>query len=106
MAAADRRVHPRQVIVRPCKVFHRPTQKYLSATTSNVSAGGALLEIVSARPIQLGDRIDVGVAWSRSPVLLEDALVEASVIRTCTLGNQRQEVAVRFDRLGLVAAAA
>jgi hypothetical protein len=94
----DRREHPRQSIERPCKVFRRGTQQYVAARTCDVSAGGALLEISAARPVVPGERVDVGVAWSRSPILLEDALMESHVVRVSPMGKNRQTIGIRFDR--------
>ena len=102
----DRRAHHRQAIERPCKVFRRDTQRYVAARTCDVSAGGAMLEVQSSRPVVAGERIDVGVAWSRSPILLEDALIEARVVRVTRIDANRQTIGIRFDRELAVAAAA
>jgi len=106
MSTIDRRVHPRQEIVKACKVYRRGTQRYVSAQTQDVSAGGALLEVRSVRPMVPGERLDVGVAWSRSPILLEDALKEARVVRVTPIEGDRHRVAVAFDELEEVAVAA
>lgn len=95
-AQMERRLAPRVSVSKPCKVFRRNTQRYIGARTNDVSAGGALLEVHSPRAICAGERLDIGVAWSRSPILLEDALVEARVVRAGGFAGQRQSVAVVF----------
>lgn len=97
MTTIDRRLTPRINMSKPCKVFRRGTQRYLAARTNDVSAGGASLAIESPRAVSAGERLDVGVAWSRSPIVLEDALVEARVIRVGAFADNRQFVAVAFD---------
>lgn len=106
MSIKERRLSARQSVERPCKVFRRGTQKYVSAITQDVSATGALLEIRSLRPVVAGEKIDVGVAWSHSPILLEDALMEARVVRVVALAGDRQSVAVQFENASEVALAA
>ncbi|MGE3107838.1 MAG: PilZ domain-containing protein [Phycisphaerales bacterium] len=97
MSNTERRLCVRIPIERPCKVFRRGTQRYVPAVTRDVSASGALLEIRAARPVIAGEKIDVGVAWSRSPIMLEDALMEAKVVRATALDDERQSVAVAFE---------
>jgi hypothetical protein len=97
MTTSDRRLTRRLSVSKPCKVFRRGTQRYLAARTNDVSAGGASLEVESSRAVSAGERLDVGVAWSRSPILLEDALVEARVVRVGAFSEGRQFVAVAFD---------
>lgn len=106
MASKERRLFARQSVERPCKVFRRGTQKYVPAVTLDVSAGGAMLEMRTVRPIKPGERIDVGVAWSRAPILLEDALMEARVVRVIQLAEDRQSVAVQFEHVEELAAVA
>jgi c-di-GMP-binding flagellar brake protein YcgR len=97
MNTIDRRLTKRLSISKPCKVFRRGTQRYVAARTNDVSAGGASLEVESTRAVVAGERLDVGVAWSRSPIVLEDALVEARVVRVGSFEGGRQFIAVAFD---------
>jgi hypothetical protein len=106
MPTNDRRLAARIPIERPCKVFRRGTQRYVSAITRDVSATGALLEVRSPRHIIPGERIDVGVAWSNSPIVLEDALMEAKVVRVIPLSDDRQVVGVAFENVVALGAVA
>ena len=94
----ERRLFPRETITRPCTLFRRRTQRFVAARTCDLSPGGALLEVESARPLVPGEKLDVGVAWTSSPVIPRDALVEAKIVRVTERGPNRQVVAVRFDR--------
>ncbi len=106
MPSHERRLSARVQIERPCKVFRRGTQRYVSAVTRDVSATGALIELHTARAVVAGEKIDVGVAWSRTPILLEDALMEAKVVRVFPMSEDRQAVAVAFEHVEELAAVA
>lgn len=102
----ERRLYARQNVIRPCTVFRRRTQRFVAARTRDISAGGALVEVDSARPLVEGETIDVGVAWTASPVIAESSLVEAKVVRVIEQLPGRQTVAVRFDLADVLAAVA
>ncbi|MCC6675648.1 MAG: PilZ domain-containing protein [Phycisphaerales bacterium] len=96
----ERRSFPRLRITRSCKVFHPGTQKFLPARTTDVSAYGALLRIDSPRALQPGEELDIAVAWDGEPILPQECLMRATVVRTGpgTLADAErcQTVAVRF----------
>lgn len=94
----DRRLDPRQCVDRPCTLFCRRTLRYISARTRDVSDSGALLEITSARPLIEGDRVDLGVAWAPSPIVRQDSLVEAKVVRVIEAEGPHQVVGVQYAR--------
>lgn len=102
----ERRLHARQNVTRPCTLFRRRTQRFVAARTRDVSAGGALLEIEAARPLVEGETLDVGIAWTSSPLLSESCLVEAKIVRVVQRDDTHQLVAVRFDRADILAAVA
>jgi hypothetical protein len=102
----ERRLHARQNVTRPCTLFRKRTQRFVAARTHDVSAGGALIEIETARPLVEGETLDVGIAWTPSPVLAESALVEAKIVRVLQRDATHQVVAVRFDRADVLAAVA
>lgn len=91
----DRRGTPRMQVERLCKVFHEPTRRYLTGVTRDVSAGGALVTVESPRPLQVGDSIEILIAWHHRAILSSSDQIEARVIRTLFEGA-RQVVAVRF----------
>lgn len=105
-AARERRQHARQVVTRPCTLFRRRTQRFVAARTVDISHGGALVEVESPRPLVEGETIDVGVAWTSSPLITQDSLVEAKVVRVVEQRPGRQTVAVRFDHADVLAAVA
>lgn len=92
----DRRQHARTPIDRPCKVYHRASRQYLPARTCDLSSGGALIRIDSARPINPGDELDVFIAWGKKPVVNSGELVPAKVIRVAASLERHQAVAVQF----------
>lgn len=94
---ADRRAHSRSAVALGCKVVARSASRYLTARTTDVSAGGALVEIETTRPLEPGERLDIGVCWSGSGILRTRDLVEATVVRTTPGIGDRQRVAVAFE---------
>lgn len=102
----ERREHVRLDVARPCKVFRPGPNRFEAAQTTNVSVGGALIEVISSRPISAGEMIDVGVAWSSQAVLRSGSLVRGRVVRVSNAGPGRQGVAVRFVSRGAEAMAA
>lgn len=104
--ARERRLHARQTVARPCTLFRRRTQRFVAARTRDISHGGALIEIESARPLVEGETIELGVAWTSSPIIAETTLIEAKVVRVIDEEPGRQTVAVRFDHADILAAVA
>jgi hypothetical protein len=102
----ERRLHARQNLARPCTLFRRRTQRFVPALTCDISSGGALIEIHSPRPLVEGETLDVGIAWTPSPVLSGAALVQATIVRVIRFDDSHQVVAVRFDRPKTLAAVA
>jgi hypothetical protein len=66
------------------------------ARTSDVSVGGALIEIAATRPFSAGDAVLVAILGD-SVVIDPRAMAEAVVVRVEQIGPGRQRVAVRFD---------
>lgn len=102
----ERRLHARQTVTRPCTLFRRRTQRFVSARTCDISTGGALIEIETARPLVEGESLEVGIAWTASPVISQTSLVEAKIVRVLHRDATHQLVAVRFDRADVLAAVA
>ncbi|MBX3351752.1 MAG: PilZ domain-containing protein [Phycisphaeraceae bacterium] len=95
----DRRLFARTPVERGAKLFHRAGLSYAPGRTTDLSEGGALLEVHAARPMTPGDvvdvviepKVDAGVVRTRS-------LIEATVVRAVPLTGDLQVVAVRFTR--------
>lgn len=92
----NRRKHHRFSLVRSSKVFRRASASFVPARTVNLSVGGALIEAAAARPFEVGEIIDLGVAYRGAAAVAQDAMQQAIVVRVQALDEQRQTVAVRY----------
>jgi c-di-GMP-binding flagellar brake protein YcgR len=81
-AIQNRRSHARADTTLGCKILRPAVARYLSARTADVSAGGALLDIDTTRPLIEGEEIEIGVAWTGTGLLSTRDLVTARVVRT------------------------
>jgi hypothetical protein len=95
---SNRRLHPRHAVGLECKLRRPSVPRYDSARTGDVSAGGAMLEVRAARPIAVGETLDVAVNWADRPLLAAGDLVRARVVRVGPVLDRVQRVAVAFDR--------
>lgn len=102
----DRRSHRRFGVARPGKLFRRASQQYVPGTSRDLSFGGALLEVESERAFTAGEILDVGLALNKKAVVPSTNLLHAIVVRSQTIGEQRQLVAVRYLHREPVSAAA
>lgn len=102
----ERRQSLRQETVRPCKAFHRPTRRFAAGQTCNLSSRGALVTLQTGRAWEVGETIDLIVAWSSRPVLPADAMVRATIVRAEPLAGDHQTIAVAFDAPAELCAAA
>jgi len=93
----NRRQHPRFAVEMECKLRRPSGLSYTPARTGDISAGGALLEIRTARPVRVGETLDVAMNWANRPVLASGDLVRARVVRVGPVHDETQRVAVRFD---------
>ena len=95
--SGNRRLHDRHDTDLGCKIKRSSVARYIAARTENVSAGGAMLTIDTARPLAEGERIEIGVNWSSGGLLRTGELVSAVVLRATPLLESKQRIAVRFD---------
>ena len=93
----DRRREFRRPVEQDCKLFHRPSRSYLPATTRNLSTGGALVEVRSARPLAAGEQVELLIDLLGGPILLEGDPVTAKIVRIDSWNDDRQAVAIKFD---------
>ncbi len=103
---ADRRTSHRQPVTRACKLYRPGALQYASARTINLSEDGALIEVVSPRPVGVGEKVEVGIAWTSSPLLSADSFRTARVIRVRETGPDTLQVAVQFAAAPALAAVA
>ena len=92
----DRRQHPRIEAGLGVKILRPAVARYIAAITQDVSKGGALLEVRTARPISEGEDLSIGVCWTSGPLLRADELVTATVVRADPVLSGAQKVAVKF----------
>ena len=97
MVTTDRRQGSRCPISRPAKLRCLQSGKYMAGRTRNISTTGALLEVDRPSLLVSGQRLAVGIAWTRRDNLLHhEHLVQATVVRSLGLGKI-QHVALQFD---------
>lgn len=101
----ERRQHHRTTLDRPCKVYHEGSGRYYAARTRDVSAGGVLVELLTARRLEPGDAVRLHRGVSLSQVLEASRGVPASVVRSLRVGETTQVVAIRFEPAASAAAA-
>jgi c-di-GMP-binding flagellar brake protein YcgR len=104
---SERRKHTRMYVRKPCKIFHRQTRQYLAASTHDFSIGGAMVWLESARPLTVGDEIELIVGWGASAIVTADAGVVGQVLRVLPMSEGKQAAAIRFKTVqdGVVDAA-
>jgi hypothetical protein len=93
----DRRRWDRLDTAKPCKVFLPVSQRFAPGRTCNVSRGGALVTIETARPLCPGDPIDITISFSRLPLVPADRMLRGRITRAETFDADRQLVAIEFD---------
>lgn len=94
--STDRRRFAREPVERPCKVLHCASLRFAPGRTANLSEGGALLRVVSARPYDPGDSIEVAIGSPTSAVLSSRDLIPARVVRAEPEAGSLQALAVEF----------
>lgn len=88
------------------KVYLPAARQYVPGQTSNVSVGGALVELRTARPLGIGDTLSIGVSWGAGALLRDEQLVGGRVVRVLSRTKDAQKVAVKFVVRQALAAAA
>ena len=97
MPTKERRRDARYPFARPVKIRCDRTGKFFSGQTVNMSAGGALIHVNHPSLLVPGQRVSVGVAWTRSQegLIASHQLLNAIVVRS--LGHcGEQTVALQF----------
>lgn len=100
MVHRDRRAYLRQNLSRPCKLYLPKAGTYVGASTWNVSPGGALVRIDRRAPVAPGDRLYLGIAFTRrQAIITARQMLETEVVRVMETFGDSVEVAVRFTEL-------
>jgi hypothetical protein len=94
----ERRAHPRLPILRPARLVRDGgviSGGLTFARTTDVSLGGALIEIAAPRSFNPGEAVRVAIL-ADSVVIDPRAMADATVVRVENIGPGRQRVAVRY----------
>ena len=97
MQTIDRRQHARHNAEIACKLLRQAEGKYRTAKTADVSAGGASFTLLTPKPLQVGETLQLSVNWHGEALMKRSELINAVVVRTGPLLDKAQQVAVRFD---------
>lgn len=97
MTPSERRRDARYHIDRPAKLQCLETGRFIPGAITNVSASGAMLALQNASLMVPGQRVRLGVAWTRQNALIAaDSMIEGTVVRAAGFGKH-QHVALSFD---------
>jgi hypothetical protein len=94
----NRRQHERRIADLGCKILRRKLARYVAARTSDVSPGGALLEVITPVPLVHGEELELGVGWDDRGVLRQRDLIVARVVRVEPLHGNTQRIAIAFAK--------
>lgn len=98
--AADKRLHVRHAHAAGLSFLHEPSGKSYPARTVDVSAGGLLMQVPPAAPIQAGHRVQITLKDDPSSPQPLPATTYATVVRVerhKLLATAALSVAVQFD---------
>ncbi len=98
MLTPDRRRHPRRHAEVACKVRCPDTGRYLQALTTDLSEGGALLTVRTSRPLADGQTIELALRDDGQVLVRREDLILAQIVRSSARLDDRQILALRFDR--------
>ena len=99
--SADRREHQRYPLATSVQFYHGPSQREFPARSIDISAGGMLMYVPAATPVQPGQAIRLKVGGIGRPEFagLDENPVDATVIRVnrrALLAGGYLAVGVRF----------
>ena len=97
-AGRDRRVFDRADAAIDCKLRRDARASFSPGRTSNISAGGACVELVGPRHASVGERVAVAFEHNTCPVTRSAHMITATVVRAEPVFDNRQRVAIAFDR--------
>ena len=94
---ADRRRHPRADAEIACKLRPDARAVFTPGRTTNLSPGGAALELRGPRPLRPGERVAVAFEHAACPVTRAVHMITATIVRADPALEGRQQVAIAFD---------
>ena len=103
LADDDRRIHPRMLLVRGCKLLDQKSARYIPAETTNISQGGLLMRVPATRPFAAGDRVEVAVGWGNVPIAASVKMAGGVIVRVQDIDHVHQALAIRYDHAEAIA---
>lgn len=97
MGDADRRRFPRAEAEIACKLRRDARALFTPGRTTNVSSGGAALELAGPRRAEVGERVAVAFEHAACPVTRSAQMVTGTVVRAGPSLNGVQRIALAFD---------
>ncbi|MCA9293541.1 MAG: PilZ domain-containing protein [Phycisphaerales bacterium] len=94
--APERRQDTRHTTIRRCRLRGRRSLLFASGITQNCSRGGLLIGLPSARPLAVGDRVEVVVAWDGDALLRAGNAATGRIVRIEERSDE-QRIAIAFD---------
>lgn len=102
---AERRRFPRTDAEIACKLRRDARAVFTPGRTTNISSGGAALELSGPRRAEIGERVAIAFEHAACPVTRSVQMVMGTVVRAGASLNGTQRVALVFDvpQMGLEA---
>lgn len=94
----DRRVFDRADATVNCKLRRDARASFSPGRTNNISAGGACVELVGPHCASVGERVAVAFEQDACPVTRSAQMITATIVRAEPVFDNRQRVAIAFDR--------
>lgn len=94
---ADRRRHPRAPAEIACKIRRDARALFTPGRTTNVSPGGAAVELLGPRRAEVGERVAVAFEHAACPVTRSVHMITATIVRAEPSLGGVQRVALAFD---------
>jgi hypothetical protein len=103
-ARADRRRWTRARVALPCKARLAGEVRFAPGVTQDASAGGACIEVRSARAIEPGERLELLLAHGQGGVIEAKAARPARIVRARRTGTETWCIALAYDEAAALAA--
>lgn len=93
----NRRAHPRAQAEICCKLRRDARALFTPGRTTNVSPGGAAIELTGPRPASVGERVAIAFEHARCPVTRSAHMITATIVRAEPAFDNTQRIALAFD---------
>tara|TARA_R110000782_G_scaffold53205_8_gene113439 strand:+ start:1023 stop:1370 length:348 start_codon:yes stop_codon:yes gene_type:complete len=93
----NRRSYPRADAEICCKLRRDARALFSPGRTTNISPGGAAVELSGPRPAAVGERVAIAFEHARCPVTRSAQMITATIVRAEPSFDNTQRVALAFD---------